>query len=221
MKSRTPCEPNDTWISPNYRVSDWRRAEADSDWQAMTQIFCDRINGRFLKPIELIESDREIGQFAGFSIMALDCLLIETLHQFYLGKDETPKDHKRQFWLFFKESNNFKQHFTRKIAETFYSHVRCGLLHQAQTKGKTLIQVNKEKMIELAIPDNPRQGLIVDRKKFHSALKQEFTEYIAKLKRGSEADINLRHNFKAKMGLICGSGNAVPDISPSHRVSPA
>lgn len=106
-------------ISPKYRVSDWRNAVRSDDWSTMVAIFNDRLHGRFLEPIELIEKDGNIGEFAGFSIMALDCLLVETMNQFYQGLDETPSNHQKQFWKFFRASEYFKSNFTKKASDTF------------------------------------------------------------------------------------------------------
>ena len=206
MKASSAFVPSNYLISPMYRVSDWQRAMANDDWPLMVCIFKDRISGRFLEPIKLIEQDAAIGPFAGFSILALDCLLIETLNQFYQGLDETPKDHKKQFWLFFKGSEYFKKHFTRKSAEVFYSHVRCGLLHQAQTKRQTFIRADQPAMIQTS-NSNISNGIIVDRMKFHQALEQEIASYVTKLERGSEADSDLRANFLKKMRIICGDAS--------------
>ncbi len=126
---------NDISISPKFRISDWVRAKSSSpiDWNLATDIFHDRINSRFLKPIELISSNPTISEFCGFSVLAIDCLLIETLCQFYDGKNETTGYHAMAFWKFFRQSEHFNKHFSRKQAFTFYSHFRCGILHQAQT----------------------------------------------------------------------------------------
>jgi len=203
MKASSAFVPSNFLISPMYRVSDWQCAMANDDWPLMVCIFKDRLAGRFLEPIKLIEQDAAIGPFAGFSILALDCLLIETLNQFYQGLDETPEDHKKQFWLFFKGSEYFKKHFTRKSAEIFYSHVRCGLLHQAQTKKQTFIRADQPAMIQLS-NGNLSNGIIVDRVEFHQALEQEIASYVTKLKQGSEANSDLRANFLKKMQIICG-----------------
>ncbi|MFO7905614.1 MAG: hypothetical protein R6U98_23335 [Pirellulaceae bacterium] len=170
----------------------------------MVAIFKDRLDGRFLEPIELIERDEKIGEFAGFAIMALDCLLIETLNQFYQGCDETPDNHKRQFWKFFRASEHFKPNFTRRISDTFYSHVRCGLLHQAQTKNGTLIRVDQDVMVKPA-PGGLVNGIIVDRIRFHGALKKETSSYIHKLRTGGVSNGQLRQNFVKKMQFICGA----------------
>ena len=88
-KSIRTLNHDDLSISPKYKVSDWVIARDINNWILMTNIFNDRIEGRYLKPIRLIASDSDIGEFSGFSILAIDCLIIETLNQFYLGLDET------------------------------------------------------------------------------------------------------------------------------------
>lgn len=203
MGLSVPLHADNKSISPNYRVMDWRDAMRSDDWAKMVNIFRDRLHGRFLEPIELIEADSKIGEFAGFSIMALDCLLVETLNQFYQGLDETPKEHKKQFWNFFHASDHFKPSFTRKTSDIFYSHVRCGLLHQAQTKKGTLIRADQDRMISPA-PGGLANGIIVDRVRFHGALKQEILTYSRRLESGEEGGADLRKNFITKMQHICG-----------------
>ncbi len=203
MRQSIPLISGNRSISPRYRVGDWRRAMESDDWTLRIEIFRDRITGRFLKPIELIEKDVNIGDFAGFSIMALDCLLVETLNQFYKGLDETPSNHQRQFWIFFRGSDYFRPHFTRRLSDIFYSHVRCGLLHQAQTKKGTLIRADQETMIK-PVSGDPANGIILDRVLFHDALKKEISAYISKLETGENHSDHLRDNFIKKMQYLCG-----------------
>ena len=174
-----------------------------NDWERMVEIFQDRIEGRFLKPVRLIAKDVDIGEFSGFSILALDCLIIETLNQFYSGLDETEGEHKKAFWNFFKNSEFFKNHFSKEQANTFYSHYRCGILHQAQTKGKSVVRIDQSTMIQSVENDNSK-SLIVDRALFHKALEQEILSYMEKLKLGgNENSEKLRSNFVKKMNFIC------------------
>lgn len=187
-------------ISPKYRVSDWIGARDKEDWDEMIDMFHDRIESRYFKPVRLIASNKEIGEFSGFSILAIDCLIIETLSQFYLGHDETQGEHRKSFWVFFKGSDRFKGSFSRNIAFIFYSHFRCGILHQAQTKLKSVVRIDQEEMIK-PVGKKIAEGLIVDRVKFHSALEGEVSDYKNRLRMGDE---ELRANFIRKMNLICG-----------------
>lgn len=201
-KSVGPLNLDDISISPKYRSSHWQKAHADSDWDSMVEIFRDRIESRFLKPIRLIAEHHDIGEFSGFSILALDCLIIETLNQFYSGLDETAGAHNKAFWNFFKSSEFFKNHFSRKKAFTFYSHYRCGILHQAQTKRKSVVRIDQKTMIQ-SVEGNISEGLIVDRSKFHEAVENEISSYMERLKRGGEENAELRSNFVKKMNIIC------------------
>ena len=201
-KTIGPLDIDDISISPKYRKSHWQEAHNNNDLNKMVEIFEDRINSRFLKPIRLIASDGDIGEFSGFCILALDCLLIETLNQFYSGLDETQGDHKKAFWNFFSKSEFFKNNFSKKNAFTFYSHYRCGLLHQAQTKKKSVVKINQRKMIQL-VENDISKSLIVDRAKFHKALEDEISSYIMKLKNDIEDQYELRNNFIKKMNIIC------------------
>ena len=67
-------------ISPRYTSTDWKQItfEKNEHWHLAVDIFKDRIRERFLDPIDRIEKC----QYAGFAVLALDCLLIEMLQQF-------------------------------------------------------------------------------------------------------------------------------------------
>lgn len=197
---------NDFYISPNYKVSDWVKSLKSSNWENMLSIFQDRLDGRFLKAIDLIQSDEtDIGKFSGFSIMALDCLIIETLQQFYVGIDETPtRKHRESFQKFFQRSSNLKDFGTPPMDEIFYSHFRCGLLHQAQTKKKSKIKRNLGVLYK--IEGSINDGLIIDRDIFHSYLLSDIQNYIEALRSGT--DDALRNNFIKKMNSICQVHNA-------------
>ena len=76
------------YISPRYSVSNWKilNLSTPSDWRTAVRVLKDRLNARFFDAAEAIDQQ----DFAGFAVLALDCLLIETLQQFKEGVDETP-----------------------------------------------------------------------------------------------------------------------------------
>ena len=62
------------------------------DWPMAIDIFKDRIVGRFLDPIDKLvgmESEVASERSYGFVVMAIDCLLVETLGAFYAGHLDT------------------------------------------------------------------------------------------------------------------------------------
>ena len=212
MDSKSLGEPSDTnpWISPKDRADDWRKLDlADpnsADWEAAVTIFSNRIEGRFLAPIRAIakHTDNTISDFSGFTIIAIDCLLIETLYQFYKGKESTDVKHADAFWFFFENSIFFNKYFDSKNkAEIFYGHFRCGILHQAQTKKLSKIRIGRPSMLEQSNPKNIEDGFIIDRKQFHQALEDEIDTYKRQLKNPKTAlDFDRRAKFVLKMAFI-------------------
>ncbi len=197
------------WIAPKYYAEDWRKLDLrrpeSPNWSKAVDIFDNRIYGRFLAPVDAIANhhDAMIRWFSGFTIIAIDCLLIETLYQFYNGVDETNIDHQKAFWHFFRDSAHFKPHFTRKKAYKFYTHFRCGILHQAQTKIKSKIRLFQDTMVQLIDPNDIDQGLIIDREKFHQALHDEINDYMTKLRNPkTPEDHAIRKKFVRKMSYI-------------------
>ena len=193
-------------ISPKYSKADWDSLNLNygsKDWNMAVDIFEDRMNGRFFNQIKILEKnkDREVGKFAGFAIIALDCLIIETLQQFYNGQEETPSNHSNAFHDFFQKSNVFKAFFTSKGKTfIFYSHIRCGLLHQAQTKMKSLIHIRNEPILAWANVKKKTDGILVQRQLFHQEIITVFTNYCNELR--NPINTMLRTNFKAKMDFI-------------------
>lgn len=193
-------------ISPKYSSEDWKSIRLNinspsDDWKQAIDIFQDRISGRFLNQVKLIENNT----FSGFAVMALDCLLIETLNQFWFGIDDTNECYRSRNWQsfrdFFKRSNHFYTFFPDDVSKVFYNQVRCGLLHQAETKQGTLINFKKSTMVNKIDPLDISKGLEVNRKLFHAALIQEFEDYCKKLLDSNES--TMRENFIKKMNSIC------------------
>ncbi|MBU4362677.1 hypothetical protein KJ813_08475 [bacterium] len=183
-------------ISPNYTDNDWKELNfnKEEDFEKGIEIFKDRIDMRFLNPI----SDIERKEYTGFLIMALDCLLIETLQQFIEGVPETPSGKSKYYFKKIMVSY-FKGGFNEKKAEMFYEQIRCGLLHQAETKASS--KIKKTSKLPIVKFTKDKNGLIINRRKFHKKFKELIKSYIAKLK--DTANKSLRENFIKKMNFIC------------------
>jgi gamma-glutamylcyclotransferase len=183
-------------ISPKFTVQDWLGINFNNErgWQEAVNIFEDRIVGRFLEPIRRIEGY----EFAGFAVLALDCLLIETLQQFLDGKKESTNV--RDAFVRFLTQTSFGEFIDEKMAHMFYEQFRNGILHQAEIKGTSRVRTDKGLPLVSFSPDC--NGLIVNRKLFHQHLIQEFTHYVGELRK---PDSQLRANFKKKMEFICSS----------------
>lgn len=189
-----------TRISPNYNVEHWNvlTFTTEDDWQTGIAIFEDRIRGRFMNIIDIIEPIT----FAGFAVMALDCLLIETLQQFREGKKQTPDREAKTYFVRFLTETSFSAFFTSSpMAKMFYKHIRCGILHQAEAKESSLIRIRPGDPLVKCTEDS--NGLIINRKLFHQHLVKVFEEYVSSLRDASNEE--LRSNFKKKMDYICQS----------------
>ena len=188
-----------TRISPKYSVEHWRALtlKTESDWEKAIEIFEDRIRGRFLDIIRGFEQR----PFAGFAVLALDCLLIETLQQFREGKSSTPKRMGETYFVRFLTQTCFKSHFDASKAAMFYRQFRNGILHQAEVKGPSLVRRDTPNIVDLA---KNGKGLILNRRLFHEKLVQAFEEYIDAVR--TDRNGSLRSRFQKKMNLICSAG---------------
>lgn len=186
-------------ISRNYTVEDWKSLTfaEEKDWCQAVDIFRDRMETRFLSFVRLIEKN----EYAGFAVLALDCLLIETLQQFFCGKKETPRGKNKEYFIHFLTNTSFSQYFDKDKATRFYECIRCGILHQGEVKGNSRVLIGKE--VPLARLPNNGNGLIINRRLFHKELLKVYEDYASKiLNCGNESQI-LRANFRRKMDYIC------------------
>lgn len=196
---------NVVYISPKYEPSDYlvldlNTESNEQEWNKAIEIYKDRMENRFLLIIQdmlgnLRDNIRVIDY--SFSIMALNCLLVETLRQFYLGNDVTIGNNEREFKKFFRNSDIFRNKFTSKQASIFYKHVRCGILHQAQTQSYTQLTVGQDEMV-ININDS---CIRLDVEKFTDSLIFEYESYLLKLT--DKSNVEYRENFIKKMEYIC------------------
>lgn len=151
-----------TQIAGTKTVADWNafraQLEGCNDVSLWDKAFNDflkaRLDSRYFAPIREIEKlNLNIGE--GFAIAALHCTLIEFLATTIQGRtfrDANKKDlneheygrgeSKNLFVEFLNTNEPFKNMFSQEgQAEDFYSNVRCGLLHEAQTRAGWRIRV--------------------------------------------------------------------------------
>ena len=145
---------NDVRIAGSRTIADWHTCkatlkvgEAPELWTiAFRDFFQERLQTRYFKPIQAIDSIC-LSQGEGFSIVAIQCSLIEFLgstlegtsykyrpdKKVPLGQFEYD-DSSKLFVNFLTTALPFKNSFSKADAQDFYKSVRCGLLHEARTK---------------------------------------------------------------------------------------
>ena len=86
----------------------------------------------------------------------------------------------------------------RAVADDFYVHVRCGILHQAETTGGWRI-VRKGPLIE---------GKVINATQFEGRLRKALSDYCARLK-AEDWNSSVWESFKRKMDSVCANASAL------------
>ena len=174
-----------TYIAGSKTVDDWKafrqKLFPGCDpvlWQeAFVDYFHERLSSRYLEPISVLQ-DNGTFQGEGFSIVAIQCSLIEFLESTVQGlsyryrrRNDPPlspheySDSRGLFIHFLVNRMPFASDFDRNTAGDFYEGVRCGLLHEARTKNGWTIWAKSP----TAAVANPIEKIIY-RDAFQSAL---------------------------------------------------
>ena len=190
---------NTPYISAHYSKQDYinLHLSLNSDnetFERAIEIFTDRIRSRFIDQIHLLCNTNNGYDINGFSIMALECLLVETFAQFKHGLNDTKGVSRDVYSRFLYNDLNCFPSLT--VAKKFYSDIRCGILHQAQTKPNSALTFNKADAIQW---ENNFLMVSVDR--FADKMDTYFSEYCNQLRDINQVD--LRTNFIRKMDFIC------------------
>jgi hypothetical protein len=182
-------------ISPKYASTDWLELSASEsgDWDKAVEIVRDRLVGRYLRFADENLKD----PYSGFVVLALDCLLAETIEQFRAGAI-TGKGKSEKYITKFLSGPRFQPYFDKEASKHFYEDIRCGLLHQAEAKEMWLVRRGSGIMLQKA---GDGRGYIIDVKRFHSAVHETLEDYFQQLV--DPAEDKLRTNLWKKMDHIC------------------
>jgi hypothetical protein len=203
------------WFKPGVRYS-------DINWNSLPTIvseFDDRIRQWYLNPAKCLQSIS--GDYA-FPVMALACMLTDTLSQFYSGQ---PQSRRSTFIAFVRQQfPEFTQALTPPIdrppgsnpatisdyAEALYFGFRCGILHEAHVTPYGAIS-GQGTLLDLHPAGVTRYQdgahcptITIDPKRFLDALEAFFVAYVSQLLNPDSAHDPLRTAFKTKFGLSFG-----------------
>lgn len=182
-------------ISPKYTSADWQALDQQraTDWLKAVAIVRDRLDGRFLR----FASNCLTEEYSGFVVLAIDCLLVETLQQFIDGITDGD-GHSKRLSKKFLEGPRFQPHFnTEKTRQDFYKDIRCGLLHQAEAKKLWLIRRQQATLLQKV----GIEGYIIDVERFHAAILYSLEDYLTSICKPESTA--LRTNLWTKMDHIC------------------
>lgn len=182
---------DDFWISPKYKASEWKQLHLNSDdeiaWSKAADIVEDRIKGRFVRWVDSIAVEK----FSGFAVIALDCLLIETLVGFMTGQRSKGPDR-----FLTGELTKGKLRFTKEEARLFRENVRNGIVHDTETRCRWVIRPGDPTG---QILTKSGKNISLNRSAFHRALIRELDNWLDIIRKG---DKTLRKMMKQRMEQI-------------------
>lgn len=190
------------------------------DWNTAINILKERFEERYFSTIHYLSYDlkkrrKTIEKFEknGFAIMALNCLLIDTFYQFEYGLESSSElnpvtldtgvglHYKTFLRIKFPQLFAFQPSIGNKdLADLFYTDIRCGILHSAQTKGCSMLACEGGQTLDYIYMFN-KVGIRVDVNQFSDILEKYF--YKDYLQRLYDGDKDTRKAFINKMKFVC------------------
>lgn len=128
LMQRKTHDTADTELAHGFTIRDYvtARDSQPPDQAAIAEAIHCRFTSRYVDPVRGRRRH-------GFTIMAVSCLTIEALESFRKGWESTRGKSCEAFASFFKAFDQFKAF--ADCSGDFYTHVRCGILHQGETTG--------------------------------------------------------------------------------------
>lgn len=227
----------DMKIAGNLTISNWEELSAnlncgnDNNWGRAFYFFEERIRTRYINPIKsILEIGDNLGE--GFAVVNLQCSLIETIESFINGckseynttirKTQWKKgttiifnSNKEIFISFFNSRTPFKE--LNIDGGLFYQDVRCGLLHETQTKNNWKIRCDTAEsgLAYQEIDNGNIVEKIIYRENFQRYLEGIIENYKNAISKGEDLKgvkienfngipiKDLRYNFREKFNHIC------------------
>lgn len=204
------------YLCSGFTSADWQKLverlhEDETAWAEAIRVFERRINERFFSCIDaLIRADTKPDLLCsasvadahrlpdahcvpGFSIMALCCLLVESMQGFREGPS---RDTTAQFVKFLRRPAFGGAFDEEKIATSFVNGIRNGILHEAETRRWVIWREEPSQIVEAH-----EDGYALNRTLFYDAIKQEFGSYLKELNDSTKQEV--REKFKHQMNDIC------------------
>lgn len=178
-------------LSPRFTEKDWKAAfQGAEHWDKAIDIVRDRIEGRWLKCVDEIVTFR----FSGFAVLALDCIVLESIWGFKNGK-AVPKRQEREVYREMLSGRRFGWSDTQ--SDNFREFVRNGLMHDAETRKRWIVEATIPR--DCIAEQNAAGDYVINRSKFHKAVRDTFEDWLRMLHSG---DRRLQKNMRTRMDEI-------------------
>lgn len=206
-----------------HRYFDKNRRYSEIDWTKLDEVvdaFQKRIRDWYLDPAKELAKN---GHFA-FSVMALNCLLIDTLSQFVYGKDSSEASTFKQFIKDklpqycgslsapIQHDDGKRNTSLADVADVLYHGFRCGILHQAHITPYGLVDPGASQPVRQETTGYVKYkgsgsdcpAVVVNSLKLLEDLSKVFDGYLKDLKDRDPKHDQLRTNFKDKFSKSFG-----------------
>lgn len=178
----------ETLLSSSVTIAQYREFEARADREGIADFIHERFSERYIEPLRA-------GKKHGFCTMAISCLMIEALQSFWNGWPDTRCRSQKAFRAFFRQcrGQDSTLGIFYKQSDDFYSGVRCGILHQAETTSGWRI-LRKGPLFELGTKT-------INATLFHNELEKVLEFYCDTLKQSDWAS-EIWCNLRKKMEVV-------------------
>ena len=203
---------SDVKIAGSLTVADWESAKEKlvlqgdrNTWKRVCEeFFIKRLETRYFEPIKQLQ-DNGIKKGEGFSIVVLQCSLIEFLASTFEGKsykylakncNQHEYSNSRNLFVHFLYSKSpFNKYFgSEREVEDFYTNVRCALLHEARTKGGWIILAQSDNNLSIDV----KQKVV-----YRDNLQSTFKKYVQWYRKKMPSCDKLQAAFIRKFDSLC------------------
>lgn len=177
----------ETLLSSTVSVAKYKEMVAQQDAGAIVDFIRQRFTERYIEPMRVDRKKKN-----GFTIMAVSCLMIESLESFYKGWPDSNRKSQLAFCNFFGRNDNFL--FIKDHAKEFYINIRCGILHQGETTKGWHIRRDGQVFDE--------KTNTINAKLFHDQVEASLITYCKELT-SENWNSEIWKNLRKKMKAIC------------------
>ncbi|MDZ4252515.1 MAG: hypothetical protein U1A72_08065 [Sulfuritalea sp.] len=188
----------DTKLSSRITISRYRELEQVRDKAGLGVFIKERFEERYFKPLEDSVSKH------GFTILAVACLVIETLESFYQGRADTHGKSAKMFSDFLRRETPLK--VFGSSCNWFFKDIRCAILHQGEVRGGWRIW-RKGPLLDM-------NGKTINATQFLRELRKAVAGYVNELQQNDEC----WRKFRKKMNAVCA--NCGESLSAAEPIIP-
>jgi hypothetical protein len=173
----------DVELSSSTTVARYLALVQAGDRLALGEFIRSRFDERYFAPVESSPKKH------GFAMMAIGCAVIETLESFYQGLADTRGVSNRMFREFFRRPTGLAVFASDD--DWFYRDIRCGILHQSETRGGWLV-IREGPLLDAS-------AKAINATRFLRELRKAVDSYALEI----QTDGACWANFQRKMTAVC------------------